>query len=124
MKRFLIINWGLVLCGISMVAWFINPPSWDILMSLLFLWNIGPYLLLGLGGHLAREKSRIRWLYLMLLIILLVVPGWFYTFVSKDAQGGFIFLSLPLFMWIFSAIALVFIATYNAESSYEDGKDA
>jgi hypothetical protein len=109
-------NWMLAGLGLALAACFMADAAGDgnRAPGLLLLWAGGPYLLLGLGCHLSRRNASAQRIGSVLLVILVLVPLNLYThchILAEDAQDGFILRSLPLFMWIYTFIAIMVLLT-------------
>ena len=121
--KYSLVSWVLAICGVMMVRSFLEPCEWDPLMIGLLLLNCGPYLLLGLGCHLVRKKLLAWSIGTLLQLILLIASGgvyYFYMFLTKGSQGGFVFLWLPMFTWPAAIISMLALFCFGNVATHKD----
>jgi hypothetical protein len=117
------IIFSIILEVVAAQPWGNNYAYQDIsgyLTLLLFMtWSVTPYLYLF---HSSRLNSKIRIKNMLRTVIAFIICvigiGIFLdvTFIHRDAQGGLVFLILPIFQWLVigvSELSLVFVRSKN-----------
>lgn len=81
-------------------------------LSVFVIWAISPYLFVYFSSYFQKSSRKPLLFRLIAGALLLVVALYIYinaTFIHLDAQGGLVFLFLPLYQWMFLGAQELFV---------------
>jgi hypothetical protein len=75
------------------------------------LWAAGPFLLIGILSYLFQNHTAPIICLVIATILLILSSVLSYSHISRDAQGGLIFVVLPLYQLLFSGVVALIALT-------------